>query len=310
MDSLDILLCLAVLAPFAMFIVLQIKNARLDHQLTIRRIKKRIGMPEKVLNISSGSKKNPFTLLFDRLGAYILQAGIAEEKIRHIIWVGLGSIIFSFTILTLFDNLRPFAHLIVVVLPFILPVFVLLNIHRRRHLFVRQLPDAIETMVRSLAAGNGIDQAMLLISEDFPQPISGEFRLMTKKIQLGIPFDEVMTSLRQRLSVAEVHYLALVLIIQRETGGQLIKILEQLAALMRRRVVFYGKLKAVTAESRFTAFFIGGLPLAYIGYRYFFNRQSLDFFLHDPIGMIIFKSSLALIFIGIVILKYLTRISF
>ncbi len=310
MDSLDILLCLAVLAPFAMFIVLQIKNARLDHQLTIRRIKKRIGMPEKVLDVSSGSEKNPFTLLFDRLGAYILQAGIAEEKVRHIIWIGLGLVFFSFAMLALFDNLKPFVHMIFVVLPFILPVFVMLNIIRRRQLFVRQLPDAIETMVRSLSAGNGIDQAMLMISEDFPQPVSGEFRLMTRKIQLGVPFDEVMNSLRQRLSIAEVHYLALVLIIQRETGGQLIKILEQLAALMRRRVVFYGKLKAVTAESRFTAFFIGGLPLVYIGYRYFFDRQSLNFFLHDPFGMIIFKSSLALIFIGIVILKYITRISF
>lgn len=310
MRVLKIIVCLAVLAPFALLLFQQIKNARFEHELVIRRLKKRIGLPETVLNISAGPEKNIVTLLFDKLTSYILQAGIAEEKAGKIIIAGLCCVVIGPVLLLAPVTLPPAIRLTVFILPLVLPLFILLNIFRRRQLFVRQLPDAIESMVRSLAAGNGIDQAMLMISQDFPQPIAGEFRLVVQQIQLGVTFSEVMSSLRRRLSIAEVHYLALVLTLQRETGGQLIKILEQLAALMRRRVVFQSKLKAVTAESRFTALFIGGLPLAYLGYRFLFNRESMAFFLYDPWGIIIFKSCLAAIITGMIILKFITRISF
>ncbi|MEN8141789.1 MAG: type II secretion system F family protein [Thermodesulfobacteriota bacterium] len=310
MDLMTPALYLSVLLPFGLLIGWQLKKAQLSHQLTIIRLKRRIGLPDSVLNIPAPRGSTIFAKSREQLASYVLQAGIRAEAVSRIIASALVLLLLSWALLLLPLELPPLLQLLALLLPWPLPLFVLVNIIRRRHLLVGQLPDAIESMVRSLAAGNSVDQAMLLISRDFPEPIGGEFATMTKQTQLGVPFAEVLAGFRQRLNVAEVHYLAMTLVIQRETGGQLIRILEQLAALMRRRVVFMGKLKAVTAESRFTAFVIAALPLGYIAYRYFFDRASMTFFLHDPTGSLILKSSLALIFTGMILLKYMMRIKF
>ncbi len=309
MKILNIILTLFIILPFALLMVLQLKKARLAHQLTVHRLKKRIGIPDSIL-VAAAHKPTVFTNFYTYLETFIIQAGIAGEQAARIISLGFILAFAGLILLLSPRTLSPSLLLAAIIMPLALPAYILININRRRQTFLKQLPDAIEAMVRSLSAGSGIDQAIMMISRDFPDPIAGEFKQMSRQTQLGISFSEVLSGFRERLSVPEVHYLAMALIIQRETGGHLIKILEQLAALMRRRVAFNGKLKAVTAESRFTALFIGALPLSYIAYRLIFNRAGMNFFLHDPTGSLIFKSSLALIFTGMALLKYLMRISF
>ncbi len=310
MKILNIILTLFVILPFALFIVLQLKKARLAHQLAIHRLKKRIGIPDSILAAAAAHKPTVLTNVYAYLKTFIIQAGIAKEQAARTITLGFILALAGLSLLLFSQALSPSFLLAAIIMPLALPAYILININRRRQIFLKQLPDAIEAMVRSLSAGSGIDQAIMMISRDFPDPIAGEFKQMSRQTQLGISFGEVLNGFRERLAVPEVHYLAMALIIQRETGGHLIKILDQLAALMRRRVAFSGKLKAVTAESRFTALFIGALPLSYIAYRLIFNRAGMNFFLHDPTGNLIFKTSLALIFTGMALLKYLMRISF
>jgi len=204
----------------------------------------------------------------------------------------------------------PGLKLLLFLAPLSVPGFIAYRISNQRKEFVQQLPDAIEAMVRALEAGNSPEEAIRIIAEEFPSPISGEFRLISKQLTVGLSFKETLFNLRNRLPLPEVQYLVLALIIQRDTGGQLARILAHLAALMRRRMVFDGKLKALTAETRFTALFISGVPLLYIGYRYFFKRAEMLFFLSDPTGILILQSCLGLIFTGIIILKYMLRIRF
>ncbi len=310
MDLLDILLYISVLLPFALLVVWQIKRPWLGHEKAIQRIKKRIGLPFTIVNRSATTRKKPLDKLLGWLKQYTLQAGVAEEKVNTVFTCGLTLVGFSILLMILPLKLGSIVHFAAILLPFVVPLFILINIVRRRQLFVRQLPDAIDAIIRSLSAGSSINQAIMVISNDFPNPIGYEFKQISKQIEHGLSFKEVMNGFRRRLCITEVHYLAMALIVHRETGGQLIKILEQLAGIIRRRVAFSEKLKVVTAEPRYTAFFFVGLSVALFSIRYFFFPQSMDFFLHDPTGLFLLKICLALITTGLILLKYMTRIAF
>ncbi|HFQ79818.1 MAG TPA: hypothetical protein ENK33_00410, partial [Desulfobacterales bacterium] len=235
MKILNIILTALIILPFALLMVLQLKKARLAHQLAIHRLKKLIGLPDSILAAASSHRPTALTNLYSYLETFVIQAGIAREQAARIITLGFILALAGLILLLSPRTLSPSFLLAAIIMPLALPAYILININRRRQVFLKQLPDAIEAMVRSLAAGSGIDQAIMMISRDFPDPIAGEFKQMSRQTQLGISFTEVLNGFRERLAVPEVHYLAMALIIQRETGGHLIKILDQLAALMRRR---------------------------------------------------------------------------
>ncbi len=155
-----------------------------------------------------------------------------------------------------------------------------------------------------------LDAAMRAIAEDFSGPLADEFLRMNRQVQLGVPVSTTLRDFQRRVGIPEAQYFAATVIVQRETGGALAEILAQLARIMRRRAMFQGKLKAMTAESRFTAWFIGGAPVAFILWKYLFDRSFLDFFLDDPSGQAMFRFSLAMILFGAVLLRQMMRIRF
>ena len=298
---------LTIVLPFIFFLIYQIRNKRLHYNAEIKQLKNKIGIIEET---PVGEELPLIASISNLINKYMEQTGLPAKQAG--IFIILQALILTIIIILVILQipLPPKLILLVAIAPFLVPGFLYYKIHRRKSEFIRQLPDAIESMVRSLEAGNSIDQAMKMISTDFAKPISTEFEIMTRQITLGMPYTDVLTAFRTRVPIQEVHYLVMALIIQRETGGRLVQILDQLSNLMRRRSFFKGKLKSLTAESKFTAIFIGALPLGYISYRYFFKPESLEFFLTDPTGLSIFKASLALIFTGIFILKYMMRIRF
>ena len=248
-----------------------------------------------------------------KLTLLIEGGGFSTSQARGLLLAMAGMILLLLVVhmLPLSDRiLTPGVNLLLFLAPMSLPGYIAYRVINQRKEFALQLPDAIEAMVRALEAGNSTEEAMHVIATDFPPPVSGEFKLIIKQLKIGISFKEALINLRTRVPLPEVQYLVLALIIQRDTGGHLAKILTQLTALMRRRLVFDGKLKALTAETRFTALFISGLPLVYVGYRYFFKRAEMQFFLSDPTGILILQISIGLIVTGSFILKTMLRIRF
>ncbi len=296
-----------VILPFVFFLAYQLRNKKLRYESEIAQIKNRIGISAEISTHEESPVITSFSVLVSKL---IDQTGMDKKRVGRLLFLQIILMLIVLSIVIIQIPLLPKIKLLLAITPLVLPAFFYLTIQKRKKEFIRQFPDAIESMVRSLESGNSIDQAMKMISTDYTDPIAGEFATMTRQITLGVPYVDVLTAFRDRVPLQEVHYLAMALIIQRETGGRLVQILEQLSNLMRRRSFFQGKLKALIAESKFTAIFIGALPLGYIGYRYFFKYESLDFFLNDPTGFTIFKISLALIVAGIIILKYMMRIRF
>lgn len=307
---------LAVCLPFSLIIYFVSRRQLAARKASFVELRKRMhggSLDQSLEKYGKSADHRRYSKLLHKLILLIEGGGFSTSQTRKLLFAMAGMIL-----LILIANMLPLSEriltpgikLFLFLATVSVPCYIVYRIINQRKEFARQLPDAIEAIVRALEAGNSTEEAMRVIAAEFPPPVSGEFKLITKQLKIGISFKETLINLRDRLPLPEVQYLVLALIIQRDTGGHLVKILTQLAALMRRRLAFEGKLQALTAETRFTALFIGGLPLLYIGYRYFLKRAEMQFFLSDPTGILILQISLGLIITGSFILKYMLRIRF
>ena len=132
---------------------------------------------------------------------------------------------------------------------------------QRNILLSEQLPDALDLVSRSLQAGHGIADAMRLVAEEMPMPIAREFGRVYEENNLGRDFRDSMTELAMRNPQNfDLRIVVSATLLQRETGGNLVEIFTNIAATIRSRFIFKGKVRALTAEARMSAFILGALP--------------------------------------------------
>ena len=130
----------------------------------------------------------------------------------------------------------------------------------------QQLPDALDLIGRSLQAGHGIADAMRLVAEEMPLPVAREFGRVYEENNLGRDFRECMTEMASRNPHNfDLRIIVSATLLQRETGGNLIEILNNIAQTIRGRFVFKGKVRALTAEVKTSAFILGMLPFIIAG---------------------------------------------
>ncbi len=167
-----------------------------------------------------------------------------------------------------------------------LPVLLLSNAAAARATkLTEQLPDALDLLGRSLSAGHGISEAMRMAAEELPMPIAGEFGRVYEENNLGRDFRECIQNLcRRNPRSFDLRIFASSVLLQRDTGGNLIEILHGIANTIRNRFVFQGKVVALTSEARFTAWILGGLPFVIGGLIAFVSPHYLTPLVDDPLG--------------------------
>lgn len=128
--------------------------------------------------------------------------------------------------------------------------------------FVSQLPAAIDTIVRSLHAGHPLNAAVSLVGREMPDPVGSEFGILTDQLTFGSEFDEAFYNLFDRVGADELSLLAVTVSVQRNTGGNLSEVLENLTGMIRDRLMLKNKIRAISAEGRFTAVLMSAFPVA------------------------------------------------
>ncbi|MEA2699893.1 MAG: tight adherence protein [Myxococcales bacterium] len=150
-------------------------------------------------------------------------------------------------------------------LPMGLPLpyaFVLMARERRSRKITEQLPDALDMMARSLRAGHALGSAFKMVASEMPSPISVEFGRAFEEQNLGLSFDKAVAQMTKRVpSNGDLKIFAVSVIVQKETGGNLVEIIEKIADTVRQRYRFYGKLNTLTAEGRMSSYILGALPI-------------------------------------------------
>ncbi len=139
-------------------------------------------------------------------------------------------------------------------------LFVLWVRARRTKKFQKQLSPAIEVMIRSLGAGHPLPSAINLVANEMPDPIGSEFGILSDELTYGIELDDALLNLVQRVGLDETKLLAVSISVQRGTGGNLIEILQNLATMVRDRIMMKAKIKAISAEGRITAAIMAVFP--------------------------------------------------
>lgn len=129
----------------------------------------------------------------------------------------------------------------------------------------QQLPEALEMMIISLRAGQSLEQTVALNARELPSPIGEEFAQISEEVRLGISMDEAMKSMTARLTGARtVRSFVVSVLVLRQTGGNLIEVLESIIDTMRMQARYEHKLKSMTAESRSNARTLGALPPLFV----------------------------------------------
>ncbi|UWR34294.1 type II secretion system F family protein [Sulfitobacter sp. W027] len=133
---------------------------------------------------------------------------------------------------------------------------------KRMAMIEEQLPDAVELMVRSLRVGHPFSNAISIVSKEIQDPLASEFGVIADEAAYGRDLGEALKDMAERLDMQDLRFLAVAVTIQQQSGGNLAEILAGLAKVIRARFRLFRRVKAITAEAKWSGKFLSGFPLA------------------------------------------------
>jgi tight adherence protein B len=159
-------------------------------------------------------------------------------------------------------------------------------IKRRTNQFNAKFPDAIELLVRGLRSGLPVTETLSVVAAEVPGPVGEEYKAVVDRIKVGRSMEEALQETADRLGTPEFQFFTITLAIQRETGGNLAETLSNLADVLRKRAQMKLKIKAMSSESKASAYIVGSLPFIVFGMIWWLNPKYLAPFFVDERLMI------------------------
>ena len=176
-------------------------------------------------------------------------------------------------------------------------------IKRRIAKFTAKFPDAIELLVRGLRSGLPIGETMGVVGAEIDGPVGVEFRSITDKMKIGRTMDVALQETADRLGTPEFQFFVITIAIQRETGGNLAETLSNLATVLRMRGQMKLKIKAMSSESKASAYIVGSLPFIVFGMIWMINGSYMQGFFVEPRLMVAGGGGLLWMGIGVFIMS-------
>jgi tight adherence protein B len=169
--------------------------------------------------------------------------------------------------------------------------------------FDNLLPEAVDLMSRGLKAGHAISAVLEMVGNEVGDPVGSEFRTMAEEQSLGIPMREAMNNLVTRVPRDDVRFLSAAVLLQKETGGNLVQILDKTAVVMRERARLRGQLKIYTAQGRITGWILCSAPFAMFALINLVNKQYEKPLFTDPTGLKMIYAGLGMMVLGVLVIR-------
>ena len=161
-------------------------------------------------------------------------------------------------------------------------------IRTKRQMRMRQieemLPDAIDLFTRAMRAGHNIHSGLQVLAEETPEPLGGEFKKLVEDLTLGSTVGEALHSLGDRVPLLDMRFFSTGVILQRETGANIVTVMENLSAVIRERLQLRARLRAHTAQQRFSATLLCGLPVGTGAVFYVLRYEYISVLWLTPLG--------------------------
>ena len=154
-------------------------------------------------------------------------------------------------------------------------------IKKRTNQFNVKFPDAIELLVRGLRSGLPVTETLAVVAQEVPGPVGVEFKGIVERIKIGRTMEDSLQQTADRLGIPEFNFFCITLAIQRETGGNLAETLSNLSDVLRKRAQMKLKIKAMSSESKASAYIVGALPFIVFGLIWWINPSYIGAFFTD-----------------------------
>ncbi len=174
--------------------------------------------------------------------------------------------------------------------------------------FGRQLPEALELVSRALRAGHSLAAGISLVAQEMPSPISDEFEHCYEEQNLGIPLEDTLESMTERVPNLDLRFFVTAVILQRQTGGDLAEILDKIGRLIRERFRIWGQIQALTGEGRLSGIVLLALPPALFLVMFKLNREYVMALFTDPMGQQMLVGAIVMQLLGAIVIKKIITI--
>jgi tight adherence protein B len=188
--------------------------------------------------------------------------------------------------------------------------FLYLKLLRARRLkrFNQALPDALDLMTRALRAGHSISAAIEIVGLEAAEPVRGEFREVYRQQKFGSPLRDSLRALADRVPSHDLHFAITALLVQKETGGDLVDTLDRTAAVVRDRIRIQGDVQTHTAQGRLTGWILEGLPIVMFFLINAANHNYARLLVEDPVGRKLLYAGAGAMLLGILLIRKIVNI--
>jgi tight adherence protein B len=181
---------------------------------------------------------------------------------------------------------------------------------KRQIKFQRELANAIDVIVRGVKSGLPLNDCLGIIARESPEPLAGEFREVVEQQRIGLPMADAFEKMIERMPIAEVKFLAIVIAIQQQSGGNLSESLENLSAVLRDRFKLQMKVRALSAEAKASAGVLSSLPPAVMILLHFASPDYMVPLFHTRAGNFLILISLIWMGMGVLVMKKMINFKF
>lgn len=174
--------------------------------------------------------------------------------------------------------------------------------------FESLFPEAIDTLARSVRAGHAFTTAIEMIANEVAEPVAGEFRKLFEEQKFGLPVRDALLNLTERVPLVDVKFFVTAVMLQRETGGNLAEILDNLSYVIRERFKIQRQVRVFTAQGRLTMLLLMGMPPLIVVIMMLTNPTFIRPLFRDPIGHVAVVIGITLQTIGYFVIRKIIRI--
>lgn len=179
---------------------------------------------------------------------------------------------------------------------------------QRQNAFLESFAEGIELLSRALRAGHAFSTGLQMVSDEGVEPVASEFRTVFEEHKFGLPLDEALYGLIDRMDIPDVHIFTTAVLIQREVGGNLAEVLDTLAETIRDRFTIRRQIRVHTAQGRLTGYVLVALPIVMVFLVTALNREYLAILWEEPIGRLLVAVAAILQVVGFFVIRRIVHI--
>lgn len=295
-----------------------------SHSKTAKRLNKRLSQTASIASVvrrdASDILKNRRFARSDKLDALLRRLPGIYRLHTHILQADLSWSVSQFFALVLiiaaasffFCELLPIPMTMVIIISIInslIPMIFIMRMRERRlRKIEEQLPEVADFISRSLRAGHAFSISLQMLVDEMPQPIAGEFKIVSDEINFGLPMHEALQRLCVRVPLPDLQYFVMAILIQRESGGNLAELMAKVSYLIRQRLKLEGDVRVLSAEGRLSAWILALLSPIVAVIFCLANPDYLKQFIDDPAGPTLLWIAGGMLMLGVLVMRFMVRI--